>query len=204
MNLPNKITIARVIMVGILILLLVFPYTQLGIDIPIYQQDVNLIYIIGAAIFIIASFSDFLDGYIARKYDLVTDFGKFMDPVADKVLVDASLIFLMIQPLWVGTSQITVLPVITIIFIARDLIVDAMRLVASNKKIVVAANVYGKLKTVAQMVAITFVFLNDWPFSLLGLPPFLRITDFLLYIAAVLSLLSGVIYIYQNRQVFAK
>jgi len=202
MNLPNKITIGRVVMVGILIILLAFPYDAVGINIPIYGQDINLIYIIGAGIFLIASFSDFLDGYIARKYDLITDFGKFMDPVADKVLVDASLLCLMVAPSWAGPTQLRVAPLIVIIFIARDLIVDAMRLVASSKNIVVAANIYGKLKTVAQMVAVTFVFLNDWPFSFLGLPGGLRITDFLLYIAATLSLVSGVIYIYQNRKVF--
>jgi CDP-diacylglycerol--glycerol-3-phosphate 3-phosphatidyltransferase len=202
MNLPNKITIGRVVMVGILIILLGLPYQALNIPIPILFGDINLIYLIGVIIFLIASFSDFLDGYIARKYNLVTNFGKFMDPVADKVLIDAALIFLMIRPLWAAPTQITVAPIIVIIFIARDLIVDAMRLVASSRKIVVAANIFGKLKTVAQMMAVTFVFLNDFPFSYLNLPAFLTITDFLLYIAAALSITSGVIYIYQNRKVF--
>jgi len=203
MNIPNKITVARLIIVIILIAVLAFPYHLVGIAIPVYGPDVNLIYIIGAALFLVASLTDFLDGYIARKYDMITNFGKFMDPVADKVLIDASLIFLMVLPAWVPSGQLTIMPLIVIVFIARDLIVDAMRLVASNKKIVVAANSFGKLKTVAQMVAVTFVFLNDWPFSFLNLPPYLRVTDFLLYIAALLSILSGVIYIVQNRKVFA-
>jgi len=202
MNLPNKITIGRVVMVGILIVLLALPYVSLGINIPILAGDVNLIYLIGAILFLVASFSDFLDGYIARKFNLVTDFGKFMDPVADKILVDASLIFLMIRPVYAASSQLVVMPVIVIIFIARDLIVDAMRLVASGKKVVVAANIFGKLKTVAQMIAVTFLFLNDWPFSFLGLPQYLTITDILVYIAALLSVLSGVIYVIQNKQVF--
>ncbi|HOJ44514.1 MAG TPA: CDP-diacylglycerol--glycerol-3-phosphate 3-phosphatidyltransferase [Bacilli bacterium] len=202
MNLPNKITIGRVVMVGILIVLLAFPYTNFGISIPIISGDINLIYLIGGIIFLIASFSDFLDGYIARKFNLVTDFGKFMDPVADKVLVDASLIFLMIRPVYAASSQIVVMPLIVIIFIARDLIVDAMRLVASGKKVVVAANIFGKLKTVAQMIAVTFLFLNDWPFSFLGLPQYLTVTDLLVYLAALLSLASGVIYIIQNKRVF--
>jgi CDP-diacylglycerol--glycerol-3-phosphate 3-phosphatidyltransferase len=202
MNLPNKITIGRVVMVGILIVLLAFPYTNFGISIPIISGDINLIYLIGGIIFLIASFSDFLDGYIARKFNLVTDFGKFMDPVADKVLVDASLIFLMIRPVYAASSQIVVMPLIVIIFIARDLIVDAMRLVASGKKVVVAANIFGKLKTVAQMIAVTFLFLNDWPFSFLGLPQYLTVTDLLVYLAALLSLVSGVIYIIQNKRVF--
>lgn len=202
MNLPNKITIGRVVMVGILIVLLAFPYTNFGISIPIISGDINLIYLIGGIIFLVASFSDFLDGYIARKFNLVTDFGKFMDPVADKVLVDASLIFLMIRPVYAASSQIVVMPLIVIIFIARDLIVDAMRLVASGKKVVVAANIFGKLKTVAQMIAVTFLFLNDWPFSFLGLPQYLTVTDLLVYLAALLSLASGVIYIIQNKRVF--
>jgi CDP-diacylglycerol--glycerol-3-phosphate 3-phosphatidyltransferase len=203
MNLPNKITIGRVVMVGILIILLIWPYDRFGWTIPVFPGDVNLIYIIGAGLFLIASLSDFLDGYIARKYHLITDFGKFMDPVADKVLIDASLLFLMVVPAWAGPSQMTVAPLVVIVFIARDLIVDAMRLVASNKKIVVAANIFGKMKTVAQMIAVTFVFINDWPFSFLNLPVGLRITDFFVYIAAALSVLSGIIYIYQNRKVFA-
>ena len=203
MNLPNKITVARLILTIILIGFLAIPYDAFGWTIPVYNGGVNLIYVIGAALFLVASLTDFLDGYIARKYDLITNFGKFMDPVADKVLIDASLLFLMVKPSWVNPDQVTILPLIVIVFIARDLIVDAMRLVASNKKIVVAANIFGKLKTVAQMIAVTFVFLNDWPFSFLNLPTYLRVTDFLLYIAAALSILSGVIYIYQNRKVFA-
>ncbi|MFA5235829.1 MAG: CDP-diacylglycerol--glycerol-3-phosphate 3-phosphatidyltransferase [Bacilli bacterium] len=203
MNLPNKITIGRVVMVGILIVLLSLPYDRFGWVVPVYPGDVNLVYVIGAIVFLIASLSDFLDGYIARKYNLITDFGKFMDPVADKVLIDASLLFLMVVPAWAGPSQMAVAPLLVIVFIARDLIVDAMRLVASNKKIVVAANIFGKMKTVAQMIAVTFVFLNDWPFSYLNLPVGLRVSDFLVYVAAALSVLSGVIYIYQNRKVFA-
>ncbi len=190
-------------MVGILIILLVLPYNLFGWIVPVYSGDVNLIYILAAILFLIASFSDFLDGYIARKYHLITDFGKFMDPVADKVLIDASLLFLMVAPAWAGPSQMTIAPVLVILFIARDLIVDAMRLVASNKKIVVAANIFGKLKTVAQMIAVTFVFLNDWPFSFLNLPVGLRVSDFLVYVAVALSVCSGVIYVYQNRKVFS-
>ncbi len=203
MNLPNKITIGRVVMVGLLIILLVLPYDRFGWTVPVYSGDVNLIYVLAATLFLIASFSDFLDGYIARKYHLITDFGKFMDPVADKVLIDASLLFLMVAPAWAGPSQMTIAPVLVILFIARDLIVDAMRLVASNKKIVVAANIFGKLKTVAQMIAVTFVFLNDWPFSFLNLPVGLRVSDFLVYVAVALSVTSGVIYVYQNRKVFS-
>jgi CDP-diacylglycerol--glycerol-3-phosphate 3-phosphatidyltransferase len=125
-----------------------------------------------------------------------------MDPVADKILVDASLILLINVPVWISYPQMTVAPLIVTILITRDLLVDAVRLVASNKKIVLAANKWGKMKTVFQMLAISMLFLNDWPFSLIGLPTYLSVTSCLLYLATFFSILSGIIYIYQNRKVF--
>jgi len=157
--------------------------------------------LIGFILFLIASLSDFLDGYLARKWHQVTSFGKFMDPIADKLLVDACLIFLLTTPLW-AAEQVTVVPVlVVIILIGRDLIVDALRLVAVEKGTVIAANIFGKMKTVAEMVAICFVFLNDWPFSYLGLPVQYSVSVLLCYIAAAISLLSGVIYLVQNAKV---
>jgi len=206
MNVPNKITIARMAMVIVLIVLFFFPYEALGIptftiSVGIANQGINIIYLIGFVLFLIASLSDFLDGYLARKWHQVTSFGKFMDPIADKLLVDACLIFLMSTPLW-ATEQVTVVPVlVVIILIGRDLIVDALRLVAVEKGTVIAANIFGKMKTVAEMVAIGFVFLNDWPFSYLGIPVQYSVSVILCYIAAAISLLSGVIYLVQNAKV---
>ncbi len=206
MNLPNKITLVRMALVVVMIGLLFFPFASLGITIPTLSvgvpgQGINVLYLIAGIIFLIASLSDFLDGYLARKLNQVTNFGKFMDPIADKLLVDSALIFLISIPVWAPEQTATVPTLVVIILIARDLIVDAMRLVAAQKGQVIAANIFGKIKTVAEMVAIVFVFLNDWPFSYLGLPSAWSVTTMLCYIAAIASLLSGVIYIVQNVRV---
>ncbi len=206
MNLPNKITLARMALVIVLIGLLFFPFTALGITIPninvgLPGQGINLVYLIAGIIFLIASLSDFVDGYLARKWNQVTNFGKFMDPIADKLLVDSAFIFLISIPAWASEQVISVPSLVVILCIGRDLIVDAMRLVAAQRGQVIAANIFGKIKTVAEMVAIVFVFLNDWPFSYLGLPQGWSVTHILCYVAAIASLLSGVIYIVQNVHV---
>jgi CDP-diacylglycerol---glycerol-3-phosphate 3-phosphatidyltransferase len=205
MNLANKITMIRLFMVIVLVTLLAIPY-HLFASIPIIHivgaKDINIIYLIAFIIFSLAAFSDFIDGYIARKFNMITDFGKFMDPVVDKVLVNASLILLVISPTWVNNDQMTIPVILVVVMIVRDLIVDAMRLVANNKQIVVAANIFGKIKTFLQMIAIPLVFLNDWPFSYIGYPVELSVTQFLLYAATLFSVVSGIIYLYQNRIVF--
>lgn len=202
MNIPTKITTARIVLVlGLLAFLLVFDF------IPNYQpitfgpnNSINLIYLIAMIIFAIASFTDTLDGYLARKWNQVTDLGKFLDPVADKLLVNSILIYLLISRF--GNMSIPVFAVI--IMIARDLVVDALRFVAASKGIVLAANVFGKLKTIFQMVAIPVVLLNGWPFSYFDLSwnPYVRIANILVYLATAMSLLSGIIYVAQNFSVF--
>ena len=194
MNLPNKITTFRMICVVIVDFILLFPWASCGITMPLVFVFIGLDYFISAILFLIASFSDFLDGYLARKYNLVTTYGKFMDPIADKLLVDTVVIIMAIK------APSLVPPVVAIIMIARDLLVDALRQVASSKGIVLAANVWGKLKTVFQMVALTFALLLDWPFALLNLP--ISITTIVCYLAGVVSLLSGVLYFTKNLAVF--
>ena len=194
------------VLVVVLIGLLFFPFNALGIVIPninagLPGKGINLIYLIAGILFLIASLSDYLDGYLARKLNQVTNFGKFMDPIADKLLVDSSFIFLITTPVWATEQTMTVPTIVVILCIARDLIVDAMRLVAAQRGQVIAANIFGKIKTVAEMVAIVFVFLNDWPFSYLGLPQEWSVTQILCYVAVAASLLSGVIYIVQNVQI---
>lgn len=168
------------------------------------NSNVNWFYFAVAIVFIVGSFSDFLDGYLARKMNLVTDLGKFLDPIADKLLVNSILIFLVIEPLFAPDQQ--VLPqlfILVILMIARDLIVDALRLMAVKKNVVIAANIFGKAKTVAQMIAIPFLLLNDWPFSYFdsSWPEALHISNILMYIATILSLISGIIYVVQNAHV---
>ena len=194
MNLPNKITTFRMVCVVIIDFILLFPWAACGVNMPMVFGHIDLHYFISAILFLIASFSDFLDGYLARKYNLVTTYGKFMDPIADKLLVDTVVIIMAIQ------RPDLVPPVVAVIMIARDLLVDALRQVASSKGIVLAANIWGKLKTVIQMVALTFVLLLDWPFALLKLP--IAITTIICYLAGVVSLLSGVLYFTKNLKVF--
>lgn len=192
MNLPNKITTFRMVCVVIIIFLLLFPWKMCGIEMPVLFNDITLEYFLSFIIFVVASISDFLDGYIARKYNLVTTYGKFMDPIADKLLVNSTIIIL--------ASQIPSLVIVAVVMIARDIVVDALRLIAVSRNKVVAANIWGKLKTVTQMVAICFVLLNDFPFSFI--PWDVNVSLILCYVAGVCSLLSMVVYIIQNREVF--
>ena len=194
MNLPNKITTFRMICVIFIAILLLIPTDGVFV-VPFI--NVSLTSLIAWILFIVASISDFVDGYIARKYQMVTDYGKFMDPIADKLLVNTVLIIL---------SAYGVIPVLcTIIMIARDTIVDAVRMNAVRKNIVVAANIFGKLKTVLQMVALVFLLINDFGLStLLNLPEGLYIGQILLYLATIASFASGVIYLIQNKDVFSE
>lgn len=194
MNLPNKITTFRMICVIFIAILLLIPTDGVFV-VPFI--NVSLTSLIAWILFIVASISDFVDGYIARKYQMVTDYGKFMDPIADKLLVNTVLIIL---------SAYGVIPVLcTIIMIARDTIVDAVRMNAVRKNIVVAANIFGKLKTVLQMVALIFIMINDFGLSnLLNLPEGLYIGQILLYLATIASFASGVIYLVQNKDVFSE
>ncbi|MDE7297283.1 MAG: CDP-diacylglycerol--glycerol-3-phosphate 3-phosphatidyltransferase [Lachnospiraceae bacterium] len=177
MNLPNKITVFRVCMIPVFLVFMLVP----GIPGGRY---------VAAAIFIIASASDFLDGYLARKNNLVTDFGKFMDPLADKLLVCSALIcFVEIGsvPAWV-----------VILIIAREFTISGFRLVAAGNHIVIAANSWGKIKTVVQMVMCVFFILDlDGTFFEVS-------EQILLYTAVLLTVISLVDYIYANRRVITE
>lgn len=194
MNTPNKITITRFILTIILIAIMVFPYNSYNINIPyLGNTGFNVIDLVGCIIFIVASITDFVDGHLARKNNLVTDFGKFMDPLADKFLVNSSLIILAVQ-------KSNLLPVlIVVLMIGRDIAVDGIKLISAKKGRTVAANIYGKLKTVFQMIAIPVIFLNGFPFNYLLKENTYIITIILASLACLMSLISGVIYIYQNR-----
>ena len=195
MNLPNKITTFRMVCVVIVNFLLLFPWEACGINLPIVFGNVNVIYLISCIAFLVASFSDFLDGYLARKLNLVTTYGKFMDPIADKLLVDSLFIVCAIK------LPSLVPALVVVIMISRDLLVDALRQVAATKGTVLAANMWGKIKTVTQMVALTLVLLNDWPFSLINGIPY-PITAIICWIAAGVSFISGLLYFTKNLKVF--
>ena len=200
MNLPTKLTVSRIVIVVVMLLGLFtcdILYMAGILTMPMIGP-INLAYFISFFLFIIASLTDMLDGKIARKYNLVTDMGKFLDPVADKLLVNLTLIYLALPHF--GTNNAVIPVSCVIIMIGRDLIIDAFRLVASTKGSVVAANIFGKLKTVFQMVAIPMVLLNSWPFAYFDADwnNYLRICNIAIYIATAMSLISLIIYLKQN------
>ena len=191
MNLPNKLTVIRVLLVPLLILLYMFPYDTTGINVPVYHildTDISLVNIIILVIFIVASITDYFDGRIARSKKLITTFGKFADPIADKLLVNT--IFLLLA----SDGKINI--IIPIIMISRDTIVDAIKMSAASKQVVVAASKLGKLKTVSQMIALCFLLVNNFPFSVLGID----LATILAWIATVISVISGIDYFIKNRE----
>lgn len=208
MNTPTKITFSRIVATVILIVALFVLSLFPNISLPVLGNTrINLIFLIVFVFFVIASYTDHLDGKLARKNNQVTDLGKFLDPVADKLLVSSMLIFLC-SPSFApyNHEQMVFFPVwCVIIMVARDTVVDALRFIAAQKGTVIAANIFGKLKTVLQMVAIGAVLLNDFPFHYLypnNTNPYLTVTAFLVYAATLVSFLSGVIYVWQNRKAF--
>lgn len=195
MNLPNKITISRLIIVVIMIFFAVFPWANVGassILTTLGNTGFTILDLILAILFVVGSATDAIDGKIARKYNLITDFGKFFDPLADKFLVNSALIFLACY------GRIPAL--IIILMIGRDLAVDGIRFMAASKGEVIAANIFGKLKTVFQMVTIPFVMLNGFPFNYLFKEHTYIFLDVLLSITCAMSLISGFIYLYRGRK----
>ncbi|MBR6226506.1 MAG: CDP-diacylglycerol--glycerol-3-phosphate 3-phosphatidyltransferase [Bacilli bacterium] len=207
MNLPTKLTLSRIVIV---VVMLIGLFTcdilhEAGVLTMPTLGPVNVAYLICFVLFIIASITDALDGKIARKYNLVTDMGKFLDPVADKLLVNLTLIYLAL-PHFGLANQATIPLFCVIIMIGRDLIIDAFRLAAASKGSILAANIFGKLKTVFQMVAIPMVLLNSWPFAYFdaGWNNYLRICNIAVYLATAMSLLSLIIYLKQNWHILTE
>lgn len=208
MNLPNKITVSRIIAIVLMdiafFVMAFIPFTAPDLG----DSKINLVYFIICILFILAAFTDMADGKIARKFNLVTDFGKFLDPIADKLLNDSLMLFLLVPQLYApnqrsDSKMLTILLFCVIVMIARDLCVDGIRLVAAKKNVVIAANYYGKVKTVLQMIAIPMLLLNDWPFSYFdsNWPQALQISNIIFYLATIMSVVSCIMYIVQNRKV---
>ncbi len=178
MNLPNKLTILRVCMI---------PFFVLFMECTIFK---GIDKYIAAAIFIAASITDTLDGKIARKYDLVTNFGKFMDPLADKLLVTAALLVLLENGLISGW--------VVFVILAREFIVTGFRTIAASKGVVIAAGWLGKIKTVVQFMMISTLLLLNYPFEIFNWP----VDRIFIALAVVLTVASGVEYIYKNLHIF--
>ena len=183
MNLANKITLSRVVLSIVIMILLLFPFDQVGIDLPSYLVHGNILvqlkYIVAGVLFIIASLTDFVDGRVARKYNMVTDFGKMVDAISDKMLTNSLLVILACQGM--------IAPVLAVIFIMRDTIVDAIKMIVGNKGHAVAAIGVAKWKTATLMIGLVFTLFYNLPFELIGI----RISDVFLIISAVLSVVSG-------------
>ena len=174
MNLPNKLTMLRIILVPVFIVVLMTGH-----------------YYTAAVIFIAASLTDMLDGQIARKYDLVTNFGKLMDPLADKLLVMSALICLV---------QLGDIPGwMVIVILGREFAITGLRTVAASNGVVIAAGWTGKIKTVLQMIAVILILLKNWPFVYIGIP----MDRIVLWAAVVMTIVSGAEYIIKNRHVIS-
>ena len=200
MNTPTKITFSRIIAIVIMIITLVVFYF-IGVFNPSFiipcipGTPINWLYFGLFIFFVLASFTDFLDGYLARKNNQVTDLGKFLDPVADKLLVNSMVIFLIV-PASYAPGQMSWSLWCAILLVARDIIVDALRFIAAQKGVVIAANIFGKAKTVLEMIAVSLVLLNSWPFSYFDAnwPNNLKIASIFVYLCTIASVVSGVIY----------
>ncbi|MEG0829079.1 MAG: CDP-diacylglycerol--glycerol-3-phosphate 3-phosphatidyltransferase [Anaerovoracaceae bacterium] len=174
MNLPNKLTILRIIAIPVFIVFLLYGFR--------YTATI---------IFICAALTDMLDGQIARKYDLVTNFGKLMDPLADKLLVMSALVCLVQLGDVAGWMVIVIL--------AREFAITGLRTVAASEGIIMAAGVTGKIKTILQMVAIPLLLLENWPACYIGIP----LDQIFLWAAVIMTIISGVEYIVKNRQLLS-
>lgn len=184
MNLPNKLTVFRILLVPIIIILFIFPISG---EVNVVNTVLSINQIVIVSLFALASITDFFDGQIARKYNLITTFGKFMDPIADKLLVNTMIIML------ASTHKIHV--IIAVIMISRDIVVDAIRLLAVQNNVVIAASFLGKAKTFVQMFAIVFVLLNNIPFCFINFP----LDQILMWLAMVVSLISGIDYFNKSK-----
>ena len=195
-NIPNYLTISRIIISIIVIIFLLFPFDMINVSFPKYLingivvLDIKLL--IAAILFVMASITDFLDGHLARKYNVVSDFGKVMDAIADKILVNGLLIILC------GQGYIS--PVIPVIIILRDTVVNTLKMIAGNKGDVVAAIKTGKFKTACLMIGLTLKLLGNYPLGLVNI----ALDDFFLITATVLSLISGIEYFNIYKKYFIK
>ena len=192
MNVPNKITICRIMLYILLLIIMIFPVDKVGINFPEFQIAGKLVidskYIICGIIFLIASLTDFLDGYLARKYNMVTDIGKVMDAIADKILVNGVLILL--------ATEGYISPIVPVVIVSRDIVVDSIKMVAGQKSGAVGASMAGKIKTACMLVGITLLFFYDLPFSLINVYP----AKAIIMIATVLSVISGIQYYVKNKK----
>lgn len=188
MNLPNKITVSRIILIPIFVIIMMFDFNWGSMTLFGAEMQVN--HFVGAMIFIVASCTDWIDGHFARKYNLVTNLGKFLDPLADKLLVTSAFLLLIemdLAPAWV-----------IIIILSREFAVTGLRSILAGEGTIVAASKLGKIKTWTQIVAIVSLLLHNTIFVMFGIP----FDVIMLYVALFFTIWSGWDYFYLNRHIF--
>lgn len=189
MNLPNRITLARIFMIPLMLLFLLLDVEWLAYELKIGSFSLPLNQLIGAILFIVAASTDGIDGYIARKHNLVTNLGKLLDPLADKLLVAAVLISLVAM----GKCDAW----IAVVIISREFAVTGLREVALLEGSVIAASNWGKAKTITQIVAISALLLNNFPFEWIHFP----FDEVAIWLAAIITIYSGIDYFVKNKNV---
>ncbi len=191
MNLPTKLTVLRIFLALVVMILLMFPFEAIGISFPVIRAgiDIDVQYVIAGIIFIIASFTDFLDGYLARKNNQVTDTGKMLDAIADKALVNPILI--------IFAAEGMISPIVPVIVVVRDIVVNAIKMEAASKGKVVAAIQSGKIKTASLMIGMVLLFFSNVPFVYLNI----RVDLLFIYFATIMSLVSMVQYYVLNKKI---
>ena len=196
MNLPNRITMIRIFLSILIVAILLFPFDAAGINtLKLFVDEalvVDIKYLIVGFLFIVASLTDLVDGHIARKYNMVTDLGKMLDAIADKVLVNSVLIIL-------ATTGF-VHPIIPVVIVCRDIFVDTIKMIAGNKGKVVAAIKSGKIKTICMMIGVSLTLFYNLPFELWNI----RVADVFLILACILSIVSAVQYYQLNKHYISK
>lgn len=192
MNTPTKLTVSRLILSLVIIFILLFPWSMINVTIPqmlVSGVTVDIRYPIAGVLFIIASLTDFLDGYLARKNNQITNTGKMLDAIADKVLVDSVLIILACQGF--------VNAIVPVVIVLRDIVVDAIKMEAASKGKVVAAIKSGKIKTASLMVGTVLMLFYNLPFELVNV----HVDIFLLYFATIMSIFSMYEYYTLNKNI---
>lgn len=193
MNLPTKLTIFRIIIAFIIIILLLFPFYAVGIEFPKYLVNgipMDSKYLFAGVLFVIASITDFIDGHLARKNNMVTDTGKMLDAIADKILVNSVLI--------IFAALGFIHAIIPVILVVRDIVVNSIKMEAAARGKVVAAISSGKIKTASLMLGIILMFFYNMPFELWNI----RVDLFLLYFATIMSIVSMFEYYQVNKGIF--
>lgn len=191
MNTPTKLTVSRIVLSVLIIGLMIFPYGEIGIDIPVLRAgiDINIVYIVCSILFIIASFTDYLDGHLARKNNQVTDLGKMLDSIADKILVNPVLI--------IFASEGIIHPIVPVVVIVRDIVVNAVKMELASHGKVVAAIYTGKIKAACLMIGIVLLYISDIPFIYVNV----RLDLLLIYFATIMSLVSMFQYLAMAKKV---